>query len=707
MRARASLRGPVGAVRRPTGRRVVPVALASVVACGVAASSAGAAFVGLGSPITTHSRTPEGGVPADWGCRAAMSVSTRGDIVGAISGGDGTFAEVRSADRSGGGTTLYQGDRPDGTCADVSTAVGPDGRFVAAGFAGTAGTPAPLQARVGTVDGAGASPDVAATDDPANPGSVVTAMTRGGTAIVVARRADGRLVASTDADLGPGAGQVEVGGDVGTRGRLLALTEDDYGAVTAVWTIAGTPTGGGDPLPFRVASATRGAAGYWSAPVISDPVRAGTTDPAAVASVDRYGSVSVAYAAPGAPTDGVATTDEAGVVERAGDGARWETPQRVAGRVAGREIEPAASVLGTEGRPLTVFDVRRPGDGGRIAVVEAASADAQGRWGSLQPVSGERPVATNPGARASAIFNAAQGVVTVAWTSSQGAVGENDVKARDFQPWDGAWSQVFTVPETALAPTTATRVLLGVDDHADTVLGIPTPGGTGGGYQGLEVLLRYVADDVGGPRMEPIDGPSSVGTGTAARFSVDMRDLFSDIGRTVWDFGDGTTTTADYGETVEHRWTTAGTRTVSATGYDSLGNASTITTTVRVGAASARTAAGTRAVTRAASTARGRVTVSRGTVGARRLTFGVSRAAKLSVALQRRTRKTVRRGGTTRRVTSWVPAGVVAVDAGGAGTVRARVRSLRAGTAYRAVVRARPGSDTTLRTTTLRLRRAR
>lgn len=689
--------------------RLVPVALASAIAAGAGAAPAAAEFTDIGLRVSLHPRTPPGGAPADWACAASMSVSPRGDVVVGTSGGEGAFVTTRSAERRGSGGTLYQGQQPDAPCTGVSTAVGPDGRWAGAAFSGPGTDRLPLRAVTAPID----AQDVGTlpTDADADParigdrGDALTAVTRSGTALVVARRADGHLTATKTSAAGQGDQPLEIAGDVGTEGRLLALTEDDYGAVTAVWTIAGRTTDGSADLPVRVASATLGAAGYWSAPVVSGPLRTGATAAAAAGSVDRYGSVSVAYAVPGAPAGDVPTTDEAGVVERAGDAASWEAPQRIAGRADGREVVPAASVLGTEGRSLAVFDVRAADAGGRrVATVQAASTDGSGRWGALQPVSGERPVATNPGATASATFNAAQGVVTVGWTSSRGGVGENDVKLRDFYPWDGTWSRVYTVPERAMAPTKATRVLLGTTDHADTVLGLHTPGGTGGDFMGYGITFTGVADDLGGPRMQPIEGDASVAVGQSGSFSVDMIDLFaSGVGDTAWDFGDGTTTTAQYGSTVEHRWSTPGTKTVTATGYDDLGNASSVTTSVRVRAAG-ETARSARPATTRARTAK-RIAVSRGTVGRGRLGLRVSGPAKLSVALQRRVRTTERRDGRSRTRSHWVPLAVVAVDADASGTVGARLRDLRRGGDYRAVVRSRPGTGTVLRTTTLRLRR--
>lgn len=698
-------RSPRDAVAGPRLRRIAPVALASVIAAGATAAPAAAEFTDMGFRETVHSPTPPGGVPATWGCSASMSVSPRGDVVVRTAGGDGAFAIMRSAERRGSGDRLYPGQVTDAPCTGISTAIGPDGRWAAAAFPGPGDARLPLRAISGPIDG---SQDALPTDadaDPARPGDALVAVTGTGTTVLVARRADGHLTATKTSASGQGAEPLEIAGDVGTAGRLLALTEDDYGAVTAVWTVGGTSSDGGAPLPPRVASATLGAAGYWSAPAVSAPLREGATPATAAGSVDRYGSVLVAYAVAGAPAGGAPTTDEAGVVERAGDSATWEAPQRLAGRTEGREIAPAASVLGTEGRSLAVFDVRGPTAGGtRVATVQASFADGSGRWGALQPVSGERPVAQNPGATATATFNAAQGVATVGWTSSRGTVGDNDVKLRDFYPWDGTWSRVYTVPERVVGSTSATRVLLGTTDHADTVLGLHTPGGTGGSFLGYDVTFRGIADDLGGPRMQPIDGDGQVAVGEAAGFSVDMIDLFtSRVGDTAWDFGDGTAVTAQYGSRVEHRWSTPGTKTVTATGYDDLGNASSVTKTVRVTGSGAATRSVAPATTRARSG--GRVVVSRGTAGSRRFGLRVSRRAELSVALQRRVRTTVRRAGRTRTTTSWVPLAAVAVDADGPGTVAARVRSLKRGGTYRAVVRSRPGSDTVLKTTTLRLRR--
>lgn len=705
--------------RRLTPRRAAPVALASVLAAVAGAPAvANADFTYGGSPLIANFRPPAGGAPSTWACSADMSVSPEGDVVAATSGADGAYAITHSANGHGGGGTLYQGDAPDGPCSPVAAAAGTDGTYSAAAFTGPASGTLPLRTLHGgfpsdTSSGDADPVDLPAAADPARPGDVRTVVTRAGAAVVVARDANGHVVARKDAAGGQGDGLVDVGGDIGTGGHLLALREDDYGAVTAVWSVGGRATDGSGALPFRVASATLGAAGYWSAPVVSAPIREGASDGVAAASVDRYGSVLAAYGVPGEPSSGAATTVEAGVVERAGDVDHWEGPQRIEPtRTAGREVVPAATVANTDGRPVAVFDVREPGDGGRrTATVEAATTDAAGRWQALVPVSAARDAAENPGATASATFNAAQGVVTIAWTSSTGTVGQNVVKTRDFYPWDATFSRVYPVPEDAAGPSAVTHVLLGTDDHGDTLLGLPLPGATGGDFMGYAIKMRFVADDVGGPLLQPIEGPDEVAVGQTATFRTDdERDLYSAIADSSWDFGDGTTITQEFDLDAEHRWSTPGTKTVSLTGRDALGNTSTITKLVRVTAAGARKAAGTRAVAPrevAAKRPAGRVAVSSATRRGSWLGLRVSRRASLSLAVQRRVVRTERRAGRTHRVVSWVPARTIAVDTGGAGVVRTKVVGPEARATYRVVVRGRDGSGTTLKARTLRVRAAR
>jgi hypothetical protein len=81
--------------------------------------------------------------------------------------------------------------------------------------------------------------------------------------------------------------------------------------------------------------------------------------------------------------------------------------------------------------------------------------------------------------------------------------------------------------------------------------------------------------------------PATATAGQAANFGVSPLDVWSDLGTTTWDFGDGTTAT---GLTPTHTFTSAGTKTVTVTSTDALDHRTTMTGTIIVADAPAAVA---------------------------------------------------------------------------------------------------------------------
>ncbi|WCB91974.1 hypothetical protein DSM104299_00655 [Baekduia alba] len=101
--------------------------------------------------------------------------------------------------------------------------------------------------------------------------------------------------------------------------------------------------------------------------------------------------------------------------------------------------------------------------------------------------------------------------------------------------------------------------------------------GAAGSREGFSVL------DVTGPELRAVNVPGSATAGTAVGgFSVATFDTFSAVGTPHWDFGDGAG--AD-GGSVSHTYNNAGTYTIKVTATDAVGNATSATRSIAVGAA--------------------------------------------------------------------------------------------------------------------------
>ncbi|HEX5925045.1 MAG TPA: PKD domain-containing protein [Baekduia sp.] len=73
--------------------------------------------------------------------------------------------------------------------------------------------------------------------------------------------------------------------------------------------------------------------------------------------------------------------------------------------------------------------------------------------------------------------------------------------------------------------------------------------------------------------------PAGAAAGATVTFGVSPLDVWSALGTTTWDFGDGATAT---GTTPTHQYATAGDKTVTVSATDALGHATTRTTTLTV-----------------------------------------------------------------------------------------------------------------------------
>jgi len=93
--------------------------------------------------------------------------------------------------------------------------------------------------------------------------------------------------------------------------------------------------------------------------------------------------------------------------------------------------------------------------------------------------------------------------------------------------------------------------------------------------------LRSRVLDTAGPRLRDLSVPAAATSGTAVAMSVSAVDAWSEPSAVAWSFGDGATSTA---ATTSHTYAAPGTYQVTATAVDGVGNTSSRTRAINVGA---------------------------------------------------------------------------------------------------------------------------
>ncbi len=131
-------------------------------------------------------------------------------------------------------------------------------------------------------------------------------------------------------------------------------------------------------------------------------------------------------------------------------------------------------------------------------------------------------------------------------------------------PPGGGFGSATTVPGTADA--NPPRVAIGSD-------------GDGVAVWVRSNVAQAAGFDAAGPRLRDVTGPGTGTAGSPTAWSVTPADIWSAIGSTVWDFGDGGTAS---GASVQHTYATAGTFTVTVTSTDVVGNARSATRSIAV-----------------------------------------------------------------------------------------------------------------------------
>ena len=158
-------------------------------------------------------------------------------------------------------------------------------------------------------------------------------------------------------------------------------------------------------------------------------------------------------------------------------------------------------------------------------------------------------------------------------------------------------------------------------------------------YNGTNQIVQGAGYDAAGPFLNALRIPAAGTAGQSLTFSVSPLDSWSALAPTSWSFGDGS---AASGSSVAHSFTAPGSYTVTVTGADVLGNTTTASGTIAIGAPAAPVRPGPPVVSGARLTnKRFRVARKPTAITARRaprgtvIRFTLSAPAKLRIAITR------------------------------------------------------------------------
>jgi len=260
----------------------------------------------------------------------------------------------------------------------------------------------------------------------------------------------------------------------------------------------------------------------------------------------------------------------------------WRAPVKISTRV-GKEgkAEPGSQqvAIDAQGRAVVVWWRET------IEQIEAvAQTSVGGSWGTPLVISEPGPKVSEP-----ALAVDASGDAVAVWASNN---GKQVLRSSSRPAGSASWGSPTPLPtEVPLQPEPS----LGIDGQGDALASYVRYTGS---YE-----IEADAYDAAGPLLNGLSIPTSATVGQALSFSVSPFDVWSALGATTWSFGDGATAT---GTGVSHAYTEPGSYTVTVTGTDALGNATSASGTVAVAVAlalgNATSASGTVAVAVAGST---------------------------------------------------------------------------------------------------------
>jgi hypothetical protein len=319
-----------------------------------------------------------------------------------------------------------------------------------------------------------------------------------------------------------------------------------------------------------IAFSTRPAGGKWSpAAPISEP-----------------GNVNVPSVAVDARGDAVAVWEN--FFEELGAGTMEEHIQ-VATRPAGTStwgapvtLTKTETGLGEPGNQEVAID----GQGDAVAIwgrmhgpaaetIETSQDHALGAgWSAPMAVSGPGKLEEAPQVAVNAAGNA-----MIAWEREEPG-GSQFVEASSGSATHVAWQPAQ--PVSAVAPgANAGEPDVAMDPQGDAV-------SVWAALHGAFFLAEAAAFDAAGPTIGSLSIPASGSTGQTLAFSLSASDVWSPLGATTWNFGDGGGAS---GTSVTHAYASPGTYRVTVTSADVLGNATSAAASVAIVGAGANNGA--------------------------------------------------------------------------------------------------------------------
>ena len=382
---------------------------------------------------------------------------------------------------------------------------------------------------------------------------------------------------------------------------------DAAGDATAVWEEKGAEV--------RIDAASKPAGGKWQAPVAVSAEGGNANEPRlavdaagdAVAVWERFEGEEIIEAA-----------------SRPASSGAWGKPVALT-KPEGGKGEPAGQQVAIDSHGDAVVVWSRMNAAAHEVVEATEGRAATSAWQPPTSLSGpgekleEQPqVAVN-----------GQGSAVVVWERLHG--GSEVVEAAAGLATSGSWQTPVQL-SAAGEPAREQQVALDAQGNAAAVWSR---------FDGTSYIAEAAGYDAAGPLLSALTTPATGTVGQSLAFSTSPFDIWSALGATSWSFGDGTSQT---GTSVTHAYGAPGTYTVTVTGADVLGNASSASATVAIAAAStkakplapaapmitgARVSPARFRVSRRATAISAKVRVAQGT----RFHFTLSEAAKLQIAL--------------------------------------------------------------------------
>jgi hypothetical protein len=334
----------------------------------------------------------------------------------------------------------------------------------------------------------------------------------------------------------------------------FALAVDDDGAATAIWTQHD------DGADGAVVHAKRRTGGVWDASA-TDLSEAGTdaADPELV--VDPQGDVTAAWALADGGEHAVQTA-------RRPSGDDWEEPVDLTRYAAdtgdyypdlGLAVDPQGAVTAAWSPGGHVLRASTRAAGGAWSPPgDLTAADTSAPWRVSDP-----QVVVDP-----------QGAATVTWIAAVGAFSGGTPSGYQLRSSRRASGGAWGVP----ADVSGVRDL-GLWETAVDPFGYVTAIWSEATGFADDTVRSRVLDPIA-PTLRAVTVPASGVAGQPVTMALDAYDLWSPVAAS-WQFGDGSSAT---GTSVAHCFATPGERTVTVTGTDAAGNATSASRTIAIAA---------------------------------------------------------------------------------------------------------------------------